>query len=263
MERDAERGDEKAGRERDGRREHRLARSDALDPAAEDRGRESEKDDRGREHPADRAQLPVGGRGLGAADQAGQRQVEDAEGVRLADAEMNRQRGRRHAPPREVRGRNGVVAIEKGERRHGHNLVVPAATSPDCSAAGPDFLDAAIVEIARNRLPLRPLNRAAQTATRPRVRAAAPDQTCTESLRSRSCLRLGLGADHVKAVALPGPTAARSRETEPPPPPGDESGRPRRDQVFDVPFGQQRIEHHTSIKLTHTTPPRIFPAYCR
>ena len=49
------------------------------------------------------------GADFGDADQPGQRQVEDAEGVDLADAQMDAQRGRRHQPAAEPRFRDGML----------------------------------------------------------------------------------------------------------------------------------------------------------
>ena len=98
--------------------EHRLARADPR-PS-------------GRTRPADRprktiamlkiqpelGQLPVVGRGLGDADQLGHRQVEYAEGVGLADAQMHAKCGGRHQPAVEARARR-PFAHGQGNLGHG------------------------------------------------------------------------------------------------------------------------------------------------
>ncbi len=106
---DAERGDEEAAGPAQGGGEHRLARPAFLDPAAEHGRRDAEKENRDGEDPAQLRELPVVRRRLRDADQLGHRQVEHAEGVGLADAQMHAQGGRRHHPPAEARFGDGIV----------------------------------------------------------------------------------------------------------------------------------------------------------
>ena len=101
----AERGDEKAAAPAAGRDDADLARSRALQPGAGESRRQPQEDDRQRVDPAERRQLPVGGRGLRDSDRPAERQVEDADGVRLPDAQVDRKRRRRNEP-----------AIEPGPR---------------------------------------------------------------------------------------------------------------------------------------------------
>ena len=69
--------------------EHGSTRPALLDPAAEHRRGNPEKDDGDRKNPAEFCELPVIGRRVRDADQLGHRQIEDAERVSLADAQMN------------------------------------------------------------------------------------------------------------------------------------------------------------------------------
>src|ERR1044071_8353119 len=110
---DAECPDLKPAAKADCGDEHRLPRADALEPRTEDRRRQSQKDDRDAEDPPDGAQLPVAWRRVGHADRAGQWKVEDAEGVGLADREMDRQGGRWNEPAAETHFGDRMVAIEE------------------------------------------------------------------------------------------------------------------------------------------------------
>ena len=58
------------------------------------------------------------GRGLGDADQLGHRQIEDAEGVDLADAEMDAKRGRRDHPAAESGFCDRMATIEYRQKAH-------------------------------------------------------------------------------------------------------------------------------------------------
>ena len=109
----ADRRDDKAAGPTERRGKHRAARPALLDPAAEDSGRGAEKEDRDAEDPAELGQFPVVGRRLGDADELGHRQVEDAEGVGLADAEMDAQRRRRDQPAAIARRRDRAVPMKK------------------------------------------------------------------------------------------------------------------------------------------------------
>src|SRR5205085_3970687 len=86
---DADRRQEEAARPAQCRGEHRTARSALLDPAAEYRGGSAEEEDGDAEDPAELGQLPIVRRRLADADQLCHRQVEDAERVGLANAEMH------------------------------------------------------------------------------------------------------------------------------------------------------------------------------
>ncbi len=89
---DAERRDEETAAKAKCRGDHGLARPDAVEPSAGEGGGEAKKNNGDRENPAKLGQLPVAGSRLGDADQLGHRQVEHAEGVNLADPEMNAKR---------------------------------------------------------------------------------------------------------------------------------------------------------------------------
>src|ERR1051326_7706544 len=94
----ADRRDDEAAAPAERRREHRAARSAFLDPAAEERRRDAEEEDGEAEDPAEVGELPILRRRLGDADELGHRQVEHAEGVGLADAEVHAERRRRYQP---------------------------------------------------------------------------------------------------------------------------------------------------------------------
>ena len=103
-----------------------LARADALEPAAPDRGRDAEQHEEQREHPAHAGDAPVAGRGeqllhqrhvgtgLGCRQPDGprQRQPEHGKAVGHADAQMNAKRRRRHQPAIEAGLCNCMLAIE-------------------------------------------------------------------------------------------------------------------------------------------------------
>jgi hypothetical protein len=74
--------------------EHRAARPTLFDPAPQDGGRSSEEDDGQAEDPAKLGQLPVPGCRLRDPDKLSHRQVEHTEGIGLADAQMDAERGR-------------------------------------------------------------------------------------------------------------------------------------------------------------------------
>jgi hypothetical protein len=104
---------EKAARPAQGRGKHCAARTAFFDPApAQGCGSPKEKD-REAENPAELGELPITGRRSGNADQLGHRQVEDAEGVGLADAEMNAEGGRRDQPSAVAGRRDGAIAAQK------------------------------------------------------------------------------------------------------------------------------------------------------
>ena len=52
---------------------------------------------------------------MGDAEKLGHRQLEDAEAVDLADAQMDRQGGGRHQPSIKTGPRDGMLTIEYGE----------------------------------------------------------------------------------------------------------------------------------------------------
>jgi len=110
-----------------------------LDPAAEDRGRGAEEEDGDAEDPAQIRELPIIRRRLGDADQLRHREVEYAEGVGLADAQMHAKGGRRHHPPAETWPGDGVLAIEKGQQAHDVfplKLPVPFPEDSDFGCSG-------------------------------------------------------------------------------------------------------------------------------
>jgi hypothetical protein len=103
-------GDLKAQPEAARRDEHCLAGAGLLQPLAEKRGGEAQHGDSNGKYVADLLQVPL------QAVRAMQRQkrvFEDAEGVHLADRQMNREGSWRHQPAAETRCGNGVRAIEK------------------------------------------------------------------------------------------------------------------------------------------------------
>ena len=113
---DAEGGKEKACGPAQPGSEHRPARSAFLHPAAEQRGGEAEDEDRDAEDPAEIGEFPVVGRGLRDADQPRHRQVEHAERVGLADAQVHAERGRRHHPAAKTHSCYGALATEQARR---------------------------------------------------------------------------------------------------------------------------------------------------
>ena len=109
----ADRGGNEAAGPAQRRGEHRPARAAFLDPAAEDRCGDAEKENRDRENPAQLGKSPVVRRRLRNADEFRHRQVEHAECIGLADAQVHAQRGRRHHPAAESWFGDRVIAIEK------------------------------------------------------------------------------------------------------------------------------------------------------
>ena len=109
VEMDAERRDEEAAAEAAGGDEHGDARADLFQPLAAEGGGEAEEDDGKTEDPAQGGELPVSGRRLGDTDDLGQRAVEDAECIGLANAQMDGQRGRRHHPAVVVGGGDDAI----------------------------------------------------------------------------------------------------------------------------------------------------------
>ena len=110
---------QQAAAEAAGAGEDGLPRADALDPPAEDRGREPEHDQGDRVDPADLGDGPVPPLDrVRDADDAGQRHVEDAEAVDLADAQMHGQRGGRDEPAIEAGRGDRPFPIEEVELRH-------------------------------------------------------------------------------------------------------------------------------------------------
>ena len=117
---DAERAEQKPAAPAQRRNDAGLARTRALQPAAPNRGRDSEQHEEQRVHPAEAGDAPVAGGGEQFAEQrhvragcrlrterARQRQPEHAEAVGHADAKMDAERRRRHQPAIEAGGRNG------------------------------------------------------------------------------------------------------------------------------------------------------------
>ena len=113
---DAERRDEEAAGPAARRREHGAPRSTFLDPAAENGRRHAEEENPQREDPAQLGELPIARRRLRNADQFGHRQIEHAERIGLADAQVHAQRCWRHHPPAEAGPSNRVAPIEKAHR---------------------------------------------------------------------------------------------------------------------------------------------------
>src|SRR5260370_1574408 len=158
---DANRGDDEAAAPTYRRNEAGLARTDALEPAAPDRRRGSEKHEEKRVHPAEVADLPVAaggeqggdqrhvgraGDGFVEADRVRERQPEHAEAISHPDAEMDGERRRRHEPTIEPGFRDDPLAIEHAplrpdaiaRRPYGGHRPFPPACSPPCGrlAAG-------------------------------------------------------------------------------------------------------------------------------
>jgi hypothetical protein len=92
MQMHAERRHQKAAAEAACPGKHRAARADAFKPLASKRRRQAEKHDRQGEDPAERGQRPVVRASLDDADHLGERTIEDGEGLRLTDAQMNGER---------------------------------------------------------------------------------------------------------------------------------------------------------------------------
>ena len=101
MDRNPEGADQEPAAEAEGGGEHRAARPALLDPAAQHRGGKAEEEDGDREDPAEFGSFQSSG-----ADwrrrQPGHRQIEDAERVNLADAQMNAKRRRGNHPTTEA-----------------------------------------------------------------------------------------------------------------------------------------------------------------
>src|ERR1019366_3551813 len=140
MELYAERSYEEPPAEAYCRGEHRLARSGSFEPSSEGERREAEEDDCGAEDPADRRELPVCGRRLVDAHERGQRQVEDAERVRLAYREVNGEGGGRNSPPAVARRGDRMLAIEEHGMR---TYAVRKERANEPSPAGPVRTDPA------------------------------------------------------------------------------------------------------------------------
>ena len=103
--RHAERGHHEAQRPAQAGGEHRLARTDALDPRAEQGRRQAEHHDRDRKDHADRGELGV--------EMLHQRLLEHAEGVDLADAQVHGKGGGRNQPAVERARRDRALAIQQ------------------------------------------------------------------------------------------------------------------------------------------------------
>ena len=97
--------------------EHGLARTHSLDPASKQRGRQAENGDRDGKHPAHLGQFPIAGRGMGEADEFGQRQIEGRECIRLTDRQMHRQG--RPAEPRNGRNPAGATVLSRSRNDAG------------------------------------------------------------------------------------------------------------------------------------------------
>src|SRR4029078_6372424 len=95
---DPERADEEDGAPAERRDEAALARADGLHPLAEQRRRRAQHEDRDREDPAELGELPVARARVRDPELLRERQVEHAERVRLADAEVGRERARWNQP---------------------------------------------------------------------------------------------------------------------------------------------------------------------
>ena len=132
MDRHAEGADEKPAAEAQRGGEHRAARAAFLDPAAEHRGGKAEEENGDREDPAEIGELPVVRRGFGDADQLRHRQVEDAERVNLADAQMDAQRRRRNHPAAEPRFGDRVATVQNRQDAHicASTLIIYMPRSP-------------------------------------------------------------------------------------------------------------------------------------
>ena len=112
VQKNAERREEKPAAETERRDKAAHARADALLPRAAETRRQTEKDVGEREHPSERGEVPIIGRRLGDPDNARQRDVEDAERVRLSDAEIDEKR-RRYVPPAVVAGLGNDAVLRK------------------------------------------------------------------------------------------------------------------------------------------------------
>src|SRR5215472_8023814 len=125
-------GDEEAAAKTDSRGKHRLARPHPLQPLAEHCGRKAKEYDRQAENPRQRGELPVqrvgavhAGQGFESAarglylNQVVQRLLEYAEGVSLANGQMNGKSSGRNQPAAESRFSDRVTTVKKGECTHG------------------------------------------------------------------------------------------------------------------------------------------------
>ena len=181
--RDAERGDQEAAGEAARRGRHGLARAAALDPRAEQRRRQPEAEEREVERPDRGRHRPVAGRWRVATEQPGQRNMEDAERVRLPDRKVHGERGGRHEPARPTGPGDGARAIEAGEhgRSVGSGATAARPARHACMASG---LMCRVRHNSSNRAAARPHSRArrrfaAQSVARPmwRCTLAASTQT--------------------------------------------------------------------------------------
>jgi hypothetical protein len=136
---DAERRHEEPRAEARGRREHRLPRADAFEPRAEHGRGQPEEDDGNAEHPRDGGLAPVGGVGVVGSGEGRQRDLEDAERVRLADGEVDGQRRGRYEPAVEARRGDDPPSVEEPGVRGiaGHDdLGDPGGTAPTRTIIG-------------------------------------------------------------------------------------------------------------------------------
>ena len=139
---------EEAARPAQGRCKHSATRTAFLDPAAEHRGGCAEEEDRDTEDPAELGQFPVIRRRLADPDQLGHRQVEDAERIGLADAEMHAQGRRGDQPPAVARRGYRPGAVQKRESHDSSiRLLMLQRRSVDFVTAG--FLGAAYTQERR------------------------------------------------------------------------------------------------------------------
>jgi hypothetical protein len=106
--RDAERGDQEAEREADGRDEHRPARAVPLHQRSTEGGGQAQHDDAELE-----GEGALGAREVERVFESG---LEDAPRVRLPDGEMYGKRGRGNQPPAPGGGRHGTGATQKPTR---------------------------------------------------------------------------------------------------------------------------------------------------
>ena len=111
----AERGDQEASRPAQACGDHRAARPAFLHPAAKHGRGDAQEEDRDAEDPAEIGELPISGGGLRDADQLRHRQVEHAERIGLADAQVHAQRGWRHHPAAKADAGDGALAAEHAE----------------------------------------------------------------------------------------------------------------------------------------------------
>ena len=103
-------GDLKAQPEAARQDEHCLAGAGLLQPLAEKRGGEAQHGDSNGKYVADLLQVPLQ---AVRAMQCQKRVFEDAEGVHLANGQMNREGSGRHQPAAEAGRGNSASAIEK------------------------------------------------------------------------------------------------------------------------------------------------------